>query len=309
MERNLSLEIAKILAPVIDPSVPVSPVLGEISDYDTAEAGEMVYKFTSYDTAGDTLRTVGAAGSINVVKITPKTPTLVSFTGIQTDLDYVLEDEVLNSPDLSALARRKDAHARAMDKKELKEALDLILAVSAQEVVQGSADDIYLIIEAMIAKCEAYGDNGILLVGTDVFRAIRKYDRANADSFNYKVSVKELLADNGIELQKIAEEATYVLNGGSATKVLAADKAILVMRRSTIANGKPLQFIRRKINPALAEEMGVEVDKAFRATLVSKEPQYVNSTDGIVLGYGTHMYESRICALINEKAVCWATIS
>ena len=308
MERN-GIELAeKILAPVIDPALPVGEELAAIADYDTAKQGEFVYKYTSEDTTGDVLLTIDGDGTVTPVKRSPKAPTLVSFTGYQTPLDYVLIEEILPTPDQATLARRKDSHVRALDKKELKNAIDLILSASAQEVVQGSADDIYMVIEAMIAKVEAYGTDGVLLVGTDVFRAIRKYDRANVDTFHYKVSIKELLSDSGIELMKIAQEATVSIDGGSQTAVLAADKAVLVMRNSKINEGKPLSFVRRQIDAATAAKMGIEVDNAYRASAVQQMP--VPKGDGsIVAGYGIWMYESIVCVLKSSRLVCFAVIS
>jgi len=308
MERN-GIELAeKILAPVIDPALPVGEELAAIADYDTAKQGEFVYKYTSEDTTGDVLLTIDGDGTVTPVKRSPKAPTLVSFTGYQTPLDYVLIEEILPTPDQATLARRKDSHVRALDKKELKNAIDLILSASAQEVVQGSADDIYMVIEAMIAKVEAYGTDGVLLVGTDVFRAIRKYDRANVDTFHYKVSIKELLSDSGIELMKIAQEATVSIDGGSQTAVLAADKAVLVMRNSKINEGKPLSFVRRQIDAATAAKMGIEIDNAYRASAVQQMP--VPKGDGsIVAGYGIWMYESVVTVLKSSRLVCFAVIS
>jgi len=307
-ERNFAMEIAKVIGEPIDPNLSVAPALAEIADFDTAMPGEDVKTYTSEDSnANDAIYTVGAAGVITVVKVTPQTPTALTFSGMQSRLEYVLVDEVMNSPDQSALGRRKAAIARAMDKKELKEALDLILGVAGQEVTQASGEDIFDVIIKMKHLVEDYGDNYVLLCGTSCKEKLDSYDKDNVTTFNYKAGLKEFLADSGIKVVKIV--GTYSLDGGSQTRVLATDKMILVARNSTIAQGKPLVFVRRIISPEIAAGMGADVDRAQRALIVVPTPVVVSTSSLNTLAYGIYAYESRINALLNFRATCWATVA
>lgn len=308
MEGRNFLEIAenigKIIGQPIDPNVPVPPVLQEIFDYETAEPGEEVKIYTTEDTnAGDTIISVGSNGAISNYKVTPQTPAVIPFTSVQSRLERVQVDALLNSPDQSVVARRKAAITRALDKKVTKEALDLILAASSQEV-SGSGLDLYDLIMAMKHKIEDYGDNYVLLVGSSVSNAIDVYDKVNATNFHYRVGLVEMLEKKGIKVVKVI--GSFNLDDQNSLKVLADDKMILVAKDSTIAKGKPGVYVRRKISPAIAQMMGTEVDNTFRANTVIPLPVNVDGTN--TLCFGIHGFEQRVCALLNTRAVAWATL-
>jgi hypothetical protein len=309
-------EIGKIIGQPIDPNLPVPPVLNEIFDYDTAEPGEEVKIYTTEDTnAGDTITAVSTDGHIVNYKIDPQTPAVIPFTSVQSRLERVHVDAILNSPDQSVLARRKAAITRGLDKKIVKETLDLLLAVSSQEVVQGTGMDLYDLVIAMKHKIEDFGDNYILLVGTKVSEAIDVYDKVNATNFNYRIGLVETLKEKGIKVVKVYETAYFNFIDTTATgepetdnvKVLARDKMILVARDSNIQKGKPGVYIRRKISPAIAQMMGSDVDATFRASSVIPLP--VNLSGNNTLAFGIHAFEQRVCALLNYRGIAWATLA
>lgn len=306
-ERNLAIELAKIIGEPIDPNLKVPAILAEVADCETALPGEDVKRYTTEDSnAGDEIYTI-TNGIITPVKVTPQIPTPLTFTGLQSRLEYVLVEEIMASPDQSLLARRKAAIARAMDKKETKEVLDLILGAASQEVVQATGEDIYDVIVKMTQLVEDFGDNYILLAGSTAKGLIDTYDKVNADNFRYRVGINDLLTNSGIKLVKVIGE--YKLDGASATKVLAINKLILVARNSTIAQGKPLSFVRRIISPAIAEAMGCQVDVTQRALIVVPTPVVVSGSSLNTLAYGVYAYESKISALLNKRAVAWATVA
>lgn len=309
-------DIGKIIGQPIDPNLPVPPVLNEVFDYDTAEPGEEIKIYTVEDTnQGDTITAVGSDGRIVNYKIDPQTPAVIPFTSVQSRLERVHVDAILNSPDQSVIARRKAAITRALDKKVTKEALDLMLAVGSQEVLQASGEDVYSLILKMKHKVEDYGDNFILLVGTDVSNAIESYERDNATNFHYVISVEDMLAKKGIKMVKVYETAVFNFIDTTATgdpeatnvKVLAADKLILVARDSRIAKGKPGVYIRRKIAPAIAQMMGSDVDATYRASTVIPLPVNLDGTN--TLAFGIHAFEQRVCALLNYRGIAWSTLA
>lgn len=317
--EKAQLEIAKTIGEPIDPNLPVPPILLEIADFETAEAGEDVKIYTSEDvnggdlssTTGDVLYSVASNGQITGVEVTPNTPATLAFTTVQSRLERVHIDNLLNSPDQTVLARRKAAITRGMDKKIVKEALDLILNCDGssgrpdQEVIQASGMDLYDLCQAMVHKIEDFGDNYILLVGSTVKEALDSYDKVNASNFAYRVGIKEYLAGAGITVVKVNGFVVYGYGSTTAVKVLAATKMILVARDSLVAKGKPITYVRRKINAALAAQMGTEVDATFRATSVIPIPIGEGSYN--ILAFGIHAFEQRICALLNFRAVTWAT--
>lgn len=310
MDRNFGLEIAKVIGEPINIQLPVSPLVKEMAQFEVAEPGEDVKYYTSEDSGTDHIYTVDANGAVTQVKVTPNTPAALTFAGLQSAQEFVLLHEVLNSLDVNAFARRREAIGRSMDKKEAAELFALILAASAQEVTQGSGEDIYDVIEAMVAKIEDYGDDMILYCGSTVYRNIRKYLKAKASTFNYAVDiVKDMKEKFGIN-QVVKVIGSYIVDSGSSTLVLAVDKAVLVARTSTIANGKPLAFVRRRITPELAAIAGLTVEQqAQRAIVTTPTPLPTVVAGRVVSGYGVWGYEDKIAALLNSRAVCWATIA
>ena len=299
MERPDVL-IAKTIGQPLDSALPVPFVLSEIADIETAEAGEDVYAFTAYDDNVDTVYTAGDAGELTSNKKSPLGATQLVFGGLQTDLAYVTINEVLDAKDQSAIARKKAAITRSMDKQEVSRIITAILALSSQEVTRATSEDLYDVVLKMVHKIEDYGDEFVLLCGATVSEKIDTFDKDNVASFNYRIGMKEALANLGIK--KIKVVGSIKLDSGASAKVLADDSAILVARNSQLKVGRPILFVRRMINPGIAAGMGV--DAAQRLISVAQAPQVINNHKNI-LGYGVFGYESIIEAIVNYKAIAW----
>jgi len=302
-ERNVYLEIAKLIGEPINPELPVPVEIAAIADVDTAEPGEKVYYFASEDSDVDEIYDVDAAGALTVVKRVPMTDTALTFKGINSKLEYVLVDSVLSSPDVDILARKKAAIARGMDKLELRLILKAITD-SGSVFEAGTAlsgKDLYDVIMEAKHNIEDYGDQYVLLCGSAVKEAIDNYDKKNAGTFNYNITLSAKLRELGIEVRKIFGKVKTTGDGSSAV-LLDTNKFILIARNSTIAEGRPLQFVRRRISPDIAKLMGADVDKAQRALIVNPTPVNVAGTN--TLAYGVYGYESMIWAIKNIKAIC-----
>jgi predicted ribosome-associated RNA-binding protein Tma20 len=78
----------------------------------------------------------------------------------------------------------------------------------------------------------------------------------------------------------------------------------MVARYSKLVAGKPCLFVRRKINPDVANLLGIEADKAERLITTIGGLQVINNSKNI-LGYGVVGYECVIQAITNYKAVAW----
>jgi hypothetical protein len=299
-DRNMSVEIAKTIGEPIDENLKVPVVLSEIADVETAEPGEEVKTYGTADGQADDVYTVDANGKIAVHKVSPNTPAALTFTGLNSKLEYVLVDEILNSPDQQALARKKAGITRAMDKEEVKRICDGILAIPACEVAQATGEDLYDMIVKMKHVVEDFGDNFVLLVGSLVKEKIDTYDKDKVTEFNYRVGLREFLASAGIKVVKVSG----LVNGG---RLLATDKMILVAKDSTIAVGKPIVFVRRKVSPAIAAQMGAGVDGAQRCVISTETPMVIATDSLNTLAYGVYGYESIVLAILNVKAIAWAT--
>jgi hypothetical protein len=303
MEKDLTLEIAKLIGEPINPSLPVPVEIGEIADVDTADPGEKVWYFADLDDDVDEILDVNATtGAITPVKRSPLNDTQLTFDAFHSQLEYVLVDTVLGSPDTDVLARKKEAISRGLDKLELRLILKAITdSGDIAEISIVSGEDLYDVIMKAKHAVEDYGDDYVLLCGPDVKEAIDLYDKKKADNFNYNVTLPATLQRLGINVVKVFGKVKYVGSDSVAEPLMDEDKFILLARNSRIAKGKPMAFIRRKISADIAKLMGADVDKAQRAVVVNPTPVIVGGTN--TLAYGIYAYESIIWAIKNPKAV------
>jgi hypothetical protein len=299
MAERIDLEIAQVLGQPIDPNLKVAVALSEIANLETAQPGELVRIFnnSAEDTNDDDVYAVDANGGLTLHKVTPVAPATLTFVGLQSKLEYVLIDEILPAADQNALARKKAAITRAMDKEELRRICTAMLGLTTQEVDAASGEDLYDVILKMKHKLEDYGDNYILLAGSTVTEKIDTYDKDKVSTFEYRIGLKETLAQLGIKVVKVIGKVNGVA-------VLAATKAIMVARDSSLAQGKPVTFVRRMINPAIAAQMGVEAGE--RLVSVAQVPTIINADNKNTLGYGVFGYESIIETITNYRAIAWS---
>jgi len=304
-ERKDVIELAyKLLNEPIDPNLRCPLALTEIVNYVEAEAGETIHYFASpaQDRGVDVIYASNADGDLAPVKVPLKSVAALAFEGLQSKLDYVLIHELMNSKDQGALAARKNGIIRAMDNEEVRRALNLCF-VAAQEVHKVSGEDLLDVIIKMKQKVSDYADNYILLVASDVMDEIEKYDKENANNFNYKMSILEEIAKLGIkQVIKIIGDSGYA---GSTTPVLAAGKAILVGRDSSLTAGRPITVVRMKFEKEMAELSGA-AEGAVRLVEVVKTPTIINANGKNTLGYGVFGYESLIEVNLNFRAVSWS---
>lgn len=320
MDRRLDLEIAQLIGEPINIQLPVPVALAEIADTATAEPGDHVWRLQDLDENVDIVLNVDPNGVMTPVKRTPLVDVELTFSGLNSKLEYVLVEDVLNKIDTNALARRKASITRGMDKAELKIILDALLTpttsvfpasqVGGFAVTIASGDDIYDVF--MMAKhgIEDYGDNYSALCGSTVKERIDTYDKDQETTFHYNLNLVDRLNKVGITVRKIFGQVSRVTNEAQ-TPLLDPKKMILVARDSTIASGKPIEFVRRKISPDIAKSMGADVDTAQRALIVGLTPVNVDvsGTTQNVLGYSVFGYESIVMCVKNPKAIATADLT
>lgn len=311
MDKNFVLEIASLIGQPINTQLPVPVELAAIADVLTAEPGEKVWRFSALDDTADVILAVDGAGAITTKKRDAVGVVEMTFSGLNSKLEYVLVDAVLGAADTDLLSRRRESITRGMDKREVKLITDAILAYTEtgdtyfpgegpQEVTAASGDDLYDVIVAMKHKVEDYGDGYVLLCAPNVKEAIDNYDKSiNATNVG-GVSLPAKLKELGIEVVKMFGKVSAASNE-TESAMLAAGKMILVAKNSRLSEGKPIKFVRRKISPDIAKLMGADVDKAQRATIVNPTPVNVSGTN--TLAYGVYGYESIIFCITNPKAI------
>jgi len=304
MERKDVIEQAyKLLNEPIDPNLRCPLELMEIANYVEAEPGETVEYFASpaQDRGVDVIYAANADGDLVPVKVPLKSVSALTFEGLQSKLDYVLIHEILASKDQGALAARKNGIIRAMDNEEVRRMLNICF-VASQEITKATGEDLLDVIIKMKQKISDYATDYILLVASDVADAIEKYDKENVDNFHFAFPIMDQISKLGIKkVVKILGNSGY--EGGN-TPVLAAGKAILVGRDSSLTAGKPLTMVRRKFEKEIAELSGAG-EGAVRLVEVAKTPQVINTNGKNTLGYGVFGYESLIEVNLNYRAISW----
>lgn len=304
MRKEGIIELAyTLLNSPVDPNLKCPLELVDIVNFVEVDAGDDVYYFASpaQDRADTEVVVADAAGSITYQKVALKTAVALTFSGLQSKLETVLLDEILNSKDQGALAAKKDGIIRSMDGIEKKNILSLCLAASTQEVTKGTGEDLLDVIIAMKQKIDKYCSDFILLVAYDVAQQIETYDKDNTTSLNYSFPIMQQIEALGIK--KIVR---IVGEDGSGNPILGDGKAVLLGRESAIANnGKPLTLARRKFSKEVAEYSGAE-DGASRLVSIAQIPQVVNAAGKNTLGYGCYGYESVVQVLLNPRAVSFS---
>jgi hypothetical protein len=282
-EKRNDLEIARLIGQPIDPNMKVPVAIAEICNVETAQPGEIVKTFEASDINADDIYVIGDSTLVKHV-VDPVTPLQMTFVGLKSKLEYVLVDTVLGLEDQGALARKKVSLTRSMDKEELRRILAGILSLGTCEVTVG-------IVAGAIYE-------NILKLSADVNAKIDSYEIDNAVAVrSYNVSLKQMLKDAGITVIKIVGK----VNGAN---LMTAKTAILVARDSTLAAGRPIYFIRRLINPAIAAQMGIEGGE--RLISVAQVPTIVNADGLNLLGYGCFGYESISLSITNYRAIAWS---
>ena len=324
---DYTLEISKLIGVPINPSLSVPVEISAIADVSVVEPGEKVFRFDNYDTDVAQILDVDTTNAnITAVKRSPVDDTELTFKGLNSQMEYVHIDDVIDSPDLDVLGRKKLRIASAMDKLELRCILNAIIDGKTPGMVGGthaledaipevsleSGDDLYDVILKMKHQVEDYGDNYVLLAGVTVKEKIDVFDKEKASTFNYSVTLSTKLKELGIDVLKIFGKVKWTgglhnIGAGGyaddavATRLLSATKAILVCKNSRIASGKPIIFVRRKISEKIAKLMGAEVDNAQRASIVVPTPVPVTNTQK--LAYAVYGYEKIIWAIVNPYAI------
>jgi hypothetical protein len=308
---DMVLEISQLIGQPINTQLPVAVEIAAIADIlPMAKPGELVYKFSALDNTADTILDINANGTINVKKRSPVGYTLLEFKTLESQLEHVYIEDVLNSVDTDVFARRNASITRGMDKRELKTLIDALLditntmypesGVSANAITPSSGDDVYDILMEMKHAIEDYGDGYTLLCGSSVKSAIDLYKKAKSLTQNYNVDLLGDLAKMGFKIVKVFGKVADD-TGETQDAVMNANKAILIATNSTIAEGKPIKFVRRQISPDIASLMGAKVDDAQRAIIVNPVPVIDSGANKRAIGvYGL---ESFVAAIVNPLAI------
>lgn len=300
----------ELIGSPIDPNLRVPFELTDIVDYKDSEAGESVEYFNTDHSGVDGIWEANANGTLTYHKITLRNPVALTFQGLQSQLETILIDEILNSKDNTAMATKKDGIIRSMDKEEVRRCLNLILAVASQEYTVQTGDDFLKAVIGMRDIIVNYATDSVLLLGANAYKAYEDYDLNNADNFNYPTPIDAELKKRGIA-KVIKVIGTVVLGsetGDPDTALLDTSYGILVGRDSSLAAGKPIKMRRRKFAGQTAQLSGAK-EGDTRLVKFVEAPQPINAENANTLGYSVYGYESQIQVLTNYRAVSFCDLS
>lgn len=319
-EGSVQLEISKKIGEPISPELPVPVELEAMCNVVTAEPGEKVWRYTATDTTADVVYNVNADGSLDEVKRTPTGDAEITFQGLNSKKEYVLIDDILGETDnVGVLGRRKASITRGMDKKEVYAVLQAVTGqtalgqsnanfvpgVACQSVVPASGDDLYDVILAMKHKVEDYGDDYLLLEGSDVKEAIDSYSKDKVTSHNYNVKLREEIKGWGMQEMKVY--GTFQDEAAATYQVMNKKYLVMIARNTRIADGKPITFVRRRISPEIAKFIKASPDNMQRLIIGDQAPQLIGSSD--TFAYSVWGYESVIFLITNPYAIVFADVT
>ena len=319
-----SLRIAKLIGEPFNTALPVPIEISAIADEYTAEAGEHMWRMKDVSDDVDIVFDVEPSGLIVQKKVTPLKDVLLEFKGLQSKKEYVLLEEVLDSVDTEALARRKESITRGLDKREVQLTIEAVSTPHADRypdyqiagglvgnagITVASGTDLYDAYLAAKHVLEDSGDTYVSLTGSTVKEGIDAYSKENAATDNYDVNLAGKLREWGIEIVKIFGKVAPA--NGVAAPLLDSKTFVMVAKNSRLTKGKPIAFCRRKINATLAAQIGADVDSAQRAIFVGEVPTLIEDggTTQEIYGYSVLGFESIVLCVKNPSAIVVADCS
>jgi len=292
---RMFLELAKIWGEPLDPLRPYPKVIEMIADVDTTEAGENTY---SFDTDEDTKEVyhIDANSNVTSSQVTPNAVATVNFVDVLTKEYYVAFTDLLTAK-YDVIARKKKTVNRALNADEIKKMVLIADAAipSANRVVlaSGTTKFTYSNLISMREKVKDYGDNFVLVVGSQIDQDIILWDY---DENKYH-SLKQALADLNIEIVRVVGAVSI---DGSSASLLGTNKAILVATNTEA--GKPFKFSRKMLDRI--EIVGGEVVQQ-RAIIVSPAIMPVGANRKPAVGVCG--FESIAAVCVNTKALAGFT--
>lgn len=288
---KMFLELAKVWGEPLDPLRPYPKVVEVIADVDTTEAGENTYNF---DVDEDTKEVYHIDTNSNVTssKVTPNSVSSVSFVDVLTKEYYVTFTDLLTAK-YDVIARKKKTVTRALNADEIKKMVLIADAAvkTANKIVlaSGTTKFTYNKLIAMREKIKDYGDNFVLVVGSQIDHDIILWDY---DENKYH-SLKQALADLNIQIIRVVGSVSV---DGASSSILGTNKALLIALNTEA--GKPFKFSRKLLDRI--ELVGGEIVQQ-RAMIVSPAIMPVGSNR--IPSVGVCGFESIAAVCVNSSAV------
>ena len=286
--------IAKTIGEVYDLELPIPEVITAISRFERVAVGEhLFYNVPAAITKA--VRTIDADCNITQTKVTPNTRTEATWVDMVSEQVYVCLHDWLKG-DHDVLTFNADMIQEAMDRKEIYAVLALVQSGATSEsnvytLRSGEDKFVYPDLVDMARSVAPYGKDLVLITGGDVTTDIMllNYD---ADK-NSSVSIFDVVQKH------IPIEELSVTIDGSATTVLAANKAMLVAVSDSKKN-RSLLVGRRLLNQVTQKSDTEYVDVSAERVIVSTG-NTINTASNLKLAKGFVGYEEYSATALNDK--------
>lgn len=240
-----AFELARIANMPYDAELPIPDVISKICKVARVEKGED-YSYFAISPETKTVITINDGG-VTQTNVTPDTETDLSFVSYNGPAENVYLEKLMEAK-YSPLAIKQKAIMEALNRKEIKDVLDVAIASAESEaggkaaqkfaLDSGESTLTFVKLEEMIRALDKYGTKFVLITGSSVSSDVRLMNyRANKVQ-----SVK--LADLGI-VDWIPVSNFQYTHSGTQT-VMPVDKAILIAL-SDSEDERAIHFVRRKI--------------------------------------------------------------
>lgn len=235
-----AFELARVANMPYDAELPVADVINAVCKVGRVEKGED-YEYFSISPETKTVYTI-TNGAVTQANVTPDTVNDLTFNSYNGPAENVYIEKLMEAK-YSPLAVKQKAIMEALNRKETKDVLDVLIASAEGQSQTFSLDsgETYLKfdkLEEMVRAISKYGKNFVLITGNNVASDVRLLN------YNEDKNQAVKLADLGIVDWLVVDNFQYTHS--SAQTIMDADKAILVALNDS-EDERPVHFVRRKI--------------------------------------------------------------
>lgn len=291
------LEVARVIGEPLDPRKMYPEIIERICETDTAEPNEYVYY---YDVLNETdiVYTITSSGAVTSTNAALDTPSLFTFIDIATPEYYVKITDLANAKE-AVLQRKLKTIERSLNMNENRYIFSLADAAGSTSGFQNTLDSgsmrfTYKTLINMLQQVVDYGDNYILIAGSEIDTDMKLWDWNDNKYASMMVAFKDL----GIEKIRLGV-GNLTLDANSPARPLAANKAFLVATSTEV--GKPFLFVRKNLNDIdlLGGAIKQNGEKPQRLVFVSPNPIVASGGTTRYLAVGLTGYEEIVAACTN----------
>lgn len=292
------LEIAKIIGEPLDPRKPYPDLIEAVCFTDTAEPNEYVYYHTYLD-ATNTVYTITSTSAVTSTAVAAQAPTAFTFIDVATPEYYVKITELASAKE-ATLARVLRTVNQSLNMRENQYLISLASAAaqSSHTLTSAQMRFSYNDLIEMMQDIIDYGDNYVLIVGSELDQDIKLWDWND----NKNQSVLQAFQSLGIKKVRMGV-GNLTVDTNTAARQLVANTGYLVALNTEL--GKPFVFVRKKLNDIdlLGAAMKQNGDKPQRLVFISPNPITASGGTTRYLAVGVTGFEEIVGACVNGMCV------